>query len=193
MLARSLQDFHQWLFLSAPVVARSIVVEPIHRDPEVLAWAVARELNERNPAYEGRWISFLPDVLEQIAADACERHLLGIPERLAKYDSLGCVCYAILKRGYVVLQGMAPAAASLGDDDIFQAAIGSSRVAHLNLAVSAVPNSLLPGRIVDAFLDWERGKIETPYASAEVTNRFGNRNISQLYRQQDSSSRLIVE
>lgn len=169
MLARSLSDFRQWLFFSAPVVARLIVIEPIHRDPEVLAWAVARELNERNPEYEGRWISFFPEILEQIAADPCQRHLLGVTDHLPPNSELSAVCTAILRRGYVVLQGTVPATASAG------------------------PNSLLPARIADGFIDWDRSKNPSPVQSVDVTSRFGIRSIFQSNRQPDWRFRFNEE
>ncbi|MFD0894487.1 hypothetical protein KBB96_06295 [Luteolibacter ambystomatis] len=193
MLARSLNDFHQWLFFSSPEVARSIVIEPVHRDPEVLAWAVACELNERNPAYEGRWISFLPDLLEQIAADPCQRHLLAIPNRQHPRSELAAVCTAILRRGYVVLQGTVPATASASESDVFQVAMGDERHADLYLSASAVPNSLLPARIADGFIDWDRTKNPTPAPSVDVTSRFGIRNISQSNRQPDWRFRFSAE
>ncbi|MGC4014750.1 MAG: hypothetical protein QM755_09585 [Luteolibacter sp.] len=169
------------------------MIEPVHRDPEVLAWAVANELNERSSDYEGRWISFLPDVLEQIAADPCQRHLLAISERVDDSNALSAVCSAIVKRGYVVLQGTVPAQATAGHTDVFHVAIGGAGEPHLQLSASCVPNCLMPARIADEFIDWDRAKNLVPAPRADVTNRFGNRSISQTYLQQDSCCRFAVE
>jgi hypothetical protein len=172
MQATDLSTFHRWLLTDAVTGSPSIVVHGYTRLPAGLTAAVARHLNEFDEDARGNWISFAPELIDQIAASPTQRCLLGLNGRCEcaasreECSHLRETLESLAKRGHAVLEGAIAMEASQASRNVFRVWLGwppdQGETLHLILHPEHFDHRSLPAIIGDTFVEW---------ASARLTQR----------------------
>jgi hypothetical protein len=161
MSSADLATFHRWFFAGRTSRPPSIIIHGEDELPMGFEAAVARHLNQFDEDASGCWMSFPPELVEQIAASPVERLLLGLYGE-CNPTSPDCerreVISALAAHGQAVMGGDDAMQSCSEKENIFRAWLGSppgcSRSLHIILEPRHFAHRSLSVIIGDTFLEW---------------------------------------